>query len=180
VGAENVAHVTSDEVSSGMEAAGAEPNTRHVISDEVSSEMKAEASISGGPDGSQMTESPQAVGGGTSEEEDGSSQGRPQRTTQAPKRLTYDTPGNPVYVREMNIRPPSGTSQFWIPPPVPCMPEPPLNQYRTLPPATPCLIPPAVPMMFWSANTMMPYTVPCPAPPHFPQWGVPYQSFPCR
>ena len=88
-----------------------------------------------------------------------------QRTMQAPKRLTYDSPGNPIYLREMNIRPPSRTSQFWIQPPVPCMPEPPvpcmpeppLNQYGTLPPAMPCLIPPAVPMMFWSANTMMPY-----------------------
>ncbi|KAL9966865.1 hypothetical protein ACROYT_G024998 [Oculina patagonica] len=68
VGAEpSTAHVTSDEVSSEMEAAGAEPNTTHVTSDE-----EAEASISGG----------------TGEEEDGSSQGRLQRTTQAPKRLT--------------------------------------------------------------------------------------------
>ena len=74
--------------STSKETVGAEPNTAHVTSDEVSSEMEAEALISGGPDESQMTENPQAVSGGTGEEEDGSSQGRPQRTTQAPKWLT--------------------------------------------------------------------------------------------
>ena len=58
------------------EAVGAEPSTTHVTSDEMSREMEAEASISGGPDGSQMTENPQAVGGGTGEEVDGSSQGQ--------------------------------------------------------------------------------------------------------
>lgn len=96
--------------------------------------MEAEASISGGPDGSQMKENPRAIDGGTGEEEDGSSQGRPQWTTQTPKQLTDDTPTNPIYVREMNIKPPYGTSEFWIPPPVLCMPEPQSNQYGTLSP----------------------------------------------
>lgn len=96
--------------------------------------MEAEASISGGPDGSQMKENPWAIDGGTGEEEDGSSQGRPQWTTQTPKQLTHDTPRNPIYVREMNIKPPCQTSEFWTPPPVLCMPEPQSNQYGTLSP----------------------------------------------
>lgn len=67
--------------STSKKAVGAEPNIAHASFDEVSSEMEAEASISGGPDGLQMTENPQVVGGGIGEEEDGRSQGRPQRTT---------------------------------------------------------------------------------------------------
>ncbi len=43
-------------LSTSKEAVGAEPNTTHVTSDEVSSEMEAETSISCGLDGSQMTE----------------------------------------------------------------------------------------------------------------------------
>ncbi len=64
--------------------------------------METDVSIPGGPDGSQTTENPQAVDRETGEEEDESSQGLPQRTTQALKRLTYGSPGKPMYVREMN------------------------------------------------------------------------------
>ena len=123
------------------------------------------------------TEKPQAIGGETSMEEDASNQGRPQRVRQGPKRLTYDSPGNPTYVREINAGPPTEINQFGIPPSVPYIPAPPVNQYSMLPPPMTALTPPAVPMMFWRTNMMMPYGMPYPAVPQLPQWEVPYQPF---
>ena len=101
-------------------------------------------------------------------EEDTSNQGCPQRVRQGPKRLTYDSPGNPTYVREINAGPPTEINQFGIPPPVPYIPAPPVNQYGMLPPAMTALTPPAVPMMFWRAKVMMPYGMPYPAVPQLP------------
>ena len=101
-------------------------------------------------------------------EEDTSNQGCPQRVRQGPKRLTYDSPGNPTYVREINAGPPTEINQFGIPPPVPYIPAPPVNQYGMLPPAMTALTPPAVPMMFWKENVMMPYGMPYPAVPQLP------------
>ncbi|KAL9967829.1 hypothetical protein ACROYT_G026126 [Oculina patagonica] len=65
--------------------------------------METDVSIPGGPDGSQTTENPQAVDRETGEEEDESSQGLPQRTTQALKRLTYGSPGKPMYLSSNQI-----------------------------------------------------------------------------
>jgi len=60
--------------------------------------MEVRATITDSPDEVPTTEN----GGETSMGEDASDQGRPQRTRQGPKRLTYDSPGNPNYVREIN------------------------------------------------------------------------------
>ena len=77
---------------------GAEPNSQNVNSDEMSGNMEASAAITNSPDEEPTTENPQAFGAEISMEEDASNQGRPQRTRQRPKRLTYDSPGNPTYV----------------------------------------------------------------------------------
>ena len=92
----------------------------------------------------------------------------------------YDSPGNPTYVREINTGPPTVLNQVGIPPPVPYIPAPPLNHYGMLPPPVTGLTPSAVPMMFWRANTMMPYEMPYPGMPQLPQWEVPYQPFQYR
>ena len=152
--------------------------------------MEASATITDSPDEVPTTEKPQAIGGETNMEEDASNQGRPQRVRQGPKRLTYDSPGNPTYAREIydspgnptyareiNAGPPAEINQFGIPPPVPYIPVPPVKQYGMLPPPMTALTPPAVPMMFWRTNMMMPYGMPYPAVPQLPQWEVPYQPF---
>ena len=164
--------------SASKEAAGAEPNSPNNF-DEVSGELEASATITDSPE-VPTTEKPQAIGGETSTEEDASNQGRPQRARQGPKRLTYDSPGNPTYVREINAGPPTEINQFGIPPSVPYIPAPPVNQYGMLPPPMTALTPPAVPMMFWRTNMMMPYGMPYPAVPQLPQWEVPYQPFQYR
>ena len=161
-------------------AAGAEPNSPNVNFDEVSGEVEASATITDSPDEVPTTENPQAIGGETSTAEDASYQGRPQRVRQGPKRLTYDSPGNPTYVREINAGPPTEMNQFGIPPPVPYISAPTVNQYSMLPPPMTALTPPAVPMMFWRTNMMMPYGMPYPAVPQLPQWEVPCQPFQYR
>ena len=161
-------------------AAGAEPNSPNVNFDEVSGEVEASATITDSPDEVPTTEKPQAIGGETSTAEDASYQGRPQRVRQGPKRLTYDSPGNPTYVREINAGPPTEMNQFGIPPPVPYISAPTVNQYSMLPPPMTALTPPAEPMMFWRTNMMMPYGMPYPAVPQLPQWEVPCQPFQYR
>ena len=47
-----------------------------------------------------------------------------QQTRQGPKRLMYDSPGNPTYVREINTGPPTVLNQVGIPLPVPYIPAP--------------------------------------------------------
>ena len=159
---------------------GAESNFPNVNSDEVSGQVEASATITDSPGEEATTENPQVIGGETSTEEDASYQGRPQRVKQGPKCLTYDSPGNPTYVREISAGPPTEINHIGIPPPVPYIPAPPVSQYGMLPPPMTGLTPPAVPMMFWRANTMMPYGMLYPAVPQFPQWEVPYQPFQYR
>lgn len=108
------------------EAAGRESNSPNVNFDEVSGKVEASATITDSRDEIPTTEKPQAIGGETSMEEDPSNQGRPQRVRQGPKRLTYDSPGNPTYVREINAGPPAEINQFGISPPVPYIPKPPV------------------------------------------------------
>ena len=162
------------------EAVGAEPNSTNVSSDEVPGQMETSATNTDSTDEVPTTENPQATDREASMEEVASNEGRPQRARQGPKRLTYDSLGNPTYVREINAGPPTGINQVGIPPPIPYIPVPPVNQYGMLPPAMTSLTPPAVPMMFWRANTMMPYMMPYPAVPQLPQWEVPYQPFQYR
>ena len=125
--------------------------------------MEEGATITDSPDEVPTTDNPQATGGETSMEEDASNQGRPQRVRQRPKRLTYDSPGNPTYVRGINTGQPTEINQFGIPPPVPYRTATPVIQYGMLPPPMTGLTPPAVPMMFWRANMMMPHGMPYPA-----------------
>ena len=155
---------------------GPEPDFTDAHSDEVSSKMEAEANIAGTPAKAQLKEDPQAVGGEKDEQEDTSNLGRPQRRRQAPKRLTYDSPGEPTYVRQVKADQYVGIQQCRIPtPPTPYIPEFPVNQYCTLPPVLNYISPP-VPPMFWNTYMMMPY-MPYPVVPQLPQWGAPYQSF---
>jgi len=65
--------------------------------------MEASATITDSPDEVPTTENPQAIGGETSLKDDASNQGHPQRTRQGPKRLTYDSPGNPTYVIQHHL-----------------------------------------------------------------------------
>ena len=157
------------------EAAGAEPNAPNVNSDEVSGQMEA-SSLDEVP----TTQNPQAIGGETSMEQDSSNQGRPQRVRQGPKRLTYDSPGDPTYVGEINAGPPTEVNQVRVPPPVSHIHALPSNQYGMLPPPTAGLTPPTVPMMFRGPNTMMTYGMSYPALSRLPQWKVLYQPFQCR
>ena len=106
--------------------------------------MEASAAITDSPDEVPTTENTQAFGAEISMEEDASNHSRPQRTRQRPKRLTYDSPGNPTYVREINTGPPTEINQVGIPPSVPYIPAPPVNQYGMLPPPMTGLTPPAV------------------------------------
>ena len=76
-----------------------EPDFTDVHSDEVSSEMGPEANIAGVLGEAQLTRDFQAVDGERGEQEDVGKSGRPQRLRQAPKRLTYDSPGERTYVR---------------------------------------------------------------------------------
>ena len=150
-----------------------EPDFTAVHSGEVSSEMGPEANIAGAPGEAQLTRDSQAVDGERDEKEDVSKSGRPQRLRQAPKRLTYDSPGEPTYVRQVKVDPYVGIQQDGIPTlPTPYIPEFPVNQYCTLPPAFNYIPPPELPM-FWNTNMMMP-CMPYPMVPQLPQWGAPY------
>jgi len=140
--------------SASKEAAGAETNAPNVDSDEVSGQMEASS-----PDEVPTTESPQAIGGETTMEQDSSNQGRPRR--------------------EINAGPPSEINQVGIPPPVSYIHALPSNQYGMLPTPTAGLTPPTVTMMFWGPNTM-PCGISYPAVPQLPQWEVPYQPFQYR
>ena len=80
--------------------------------------MEASATITDSPDEVPTTENPQAIGGEKNMEGDTTSQGRPQRVRQGPKRLTYDSPGSPTYVQEINAGLPTKINQVGIPPPV--------------------------------------------------------------
>ena len=156
-----------------------EPDFTDVHSGEVSSEMGPEANIAGVPGEAQLTRDSQAVDGERDEQEDVSKSGRPQRLRQAPKRLTYDSPGEPTYVRQVKVDPYVGIQQGGIPTlPTPYIPEFPVKQYCTLPPAF-NYIPPPEPPMFWNTNMMMPCMT-YPVVPQLSQWGAPYQSFQCR
>ena len=76
------------------------------------------------PDEAQLTEDPQAVGREMDNRKDTNNSGRPQRMKQAPKRLTYDSPGVPTYVRQINVNPSGGIQQCGMPtPPVPYIPD---------------------------------------------------------
>ena len=135
--------------------------------------MGPEANIAGAPGEAQLTRDSQAVDGERDEKEDVSKSGRPQRLRQAPKRLTYDSPGEPTYVRQVKVDPYVGIQQGGIPTlPTPYIPEFPVNQYCTLPPAFNYIPPPELPM-FWNTNMMMP-CMPYPMVPQLPQWGAPY------
>lgn len=147
---------------------------QNVNSDEVSGQIEVSAIITDSPDEVPATENPQAIGGETSMEEDASNRGRPQRARQGPKRQTSDSLGNPTYVREINAGPPTEINQVGRPSQVPYIPAPPVNQYGMLPPPMTGFTPPAVPMMFWRANTMMPYGMPYTAVLQLPQWEMPH------
>ena len=108
--------------------------------------------------------------------EDVTCQGRPQRTRQAPQRLTYDSPGNPIYVRPIAVNPAGEANQCNLPlPSVSCMPEQMSYMYGVLPSPVPYMSLPTLPMMFWRANAVMPCTYPGGA--QLPCWGAPYQPF---
>ena len=96
--------------STSKETAGAEPDSRHVYFGEVSREIGEEANIAGTLDEAQLTEGPQADSGEMDKREDTNNLGRPQRTMPAPKRLTYDSPGEPSCVRQVNVSPLEGYS----------------------------------------------------------------------
>ena len=80
-------------------------------SGEVSTEIRTGANIADTPDEAQLNEDPQVVSGEVDNCEDTNNSGRPQRVKQAPKRLTYDSPGTPTYVRPINVNPSGGIQQ---------------------------------------------------------------------
>ena len=157
-----------------------EPDFTGAHSGDVSGEIAAAANTADTPHEAQLTEDPQTVGEERDEQEDTNNLGRPQRLRQPPKRLTYDNPGKPTYVRQVKVDPYVGIQQCGIPTtPTPLVPEFPVDQYGALPGVL-NHIPPPVPPMFWNANMMMMPYMPYPVVPQLPQWGVPYQSFRCR
>ena len=97
--------------STSEETVGEEPDFTHVHSGEVSSELCTGANIADTPDEAQLNEDPQVVSGEVDIREGTNNSGRPQRVRQAPKRLTYDSPGAPTYVRPINVNPSGGTQQ---------------------------------------------------------------------
>ena len=164
--------------STSEETVGEEPDFTHVHSGEVSSEMRTGANIADTPDEAQLNEEPQVVSGEVDNCEDTNNPGRPQRVRQPPKRLTYDSPGAPTYVRPINVNPSRGTQQCGMQTsPEPYIPKLPADQYSTLPPVLSYIPPPVPPMMSWNPNMMLPYMMPYPAGPQLPQWGAPYQLF---
>ena len=167
--------------STSEETVGEEPDLTHVHSGKVSSEMRTGANIADTPDEAQLNEEPQVVSGEVDNCEDTNNPGRPQRVRQAPKRLTYDSPGAPTYVRPINVNPSGGTQQCGMQTsPEPYIPKLPADQYSTLPPVLSYIPPPVPPMMSWNPNMMLPYMMPYPAGPQLPQWGAPYQLFQYR
>ena len=81
-------------------------------------------------------------------------QNRPHRVTQAPKRLTYPTVGNPTYVRPVEVQPAAGVNQFDMTTPVHTRAfEPVVNPYNISPPAMFWTPPGLAPVMF---STMAP------------------------
>lgn len=117
-----------------------------VHSGEVSNEMGPQADIAGTPGEAQLTRDSQAVDGQRDEQEDVSKSGRPKRLRQAPKWFTYHSPREPTYVRQVKFDPYVGIQQGGIPTlPAPYIPEFPLNQYCTLPPAFNYIPPPEPP-----------------------------------
>ena len=97
---------------------------------------------------------------------------------QARKRLTYDSPGTPTYVRPINVNPSGGIQQRGMQTsPEPYIPKLTADQYSTLLPVLSYIPQPVPPMMSWNPNMMLPYMMPYPAGPQLPQWGVPYQLF---
>lgn len=147
----------------------------------MSSETGTEANFAGTSNEAPLMENPQADGGEMVEQEDTGNLGRPQRLRLGPKRLTYDTPGEPTYVQQVRASPFAEIQQCGIPtPPTPYIPELPVNQYCVLPPALNYIVPPVPPMMSWNANMIVPHMMPQPVVPQLPQWRVPYQSFQCR
>ena len=158
-----------------------QPDITYVPAGEVSSETGTEANIAGTSNEAPLMENPQADGGEMVEQEDTGNLGRPQRLRLGPKRLTYDTPGEPTYVQQVRASPFAEIQQCGIPtPPTPYIPELPVNQYCVLPPALNYIVPPVPPMMSWNANMIVPHMMPQPVVPQLPQWRVPYQSFQCR
>ena len=143
--------------------------------------MGTGTNIADTPDEAQLTEDPQAVGGEMDNRKDTNNSGRPQRMKQAPDQLTYDSPGVPTYVRQINVNPSGGIQQCGMPTaPVPYIPELPVDQYGTRPPVLNYIPPPVPPMMFWNLNMMLPYMMSFPAGPQLPQCGAPYHFFQCR
>ena len=98
-------------------------------------EIAAAANTTDTPPGAQVTEDPQTVEE-RDEQENTSNLGRPQRLRQAPKRLTYDSPGEPTYVRQVKVDPYIGIQQFTYGIPTTLAPyilEFRVDQYCTLP-----------------------------------------------
>ena len=87
----------------------------------MSSETGTEANIAGTSDEAPLMEDPQADGGEMDEQEDTNNLGRPQRLRQDPKCLTYDTPREPTYMRQLRTSPFAGIQQWGIP--IPYIPE---------------------------------------------------------
>ena len=142
-------------------------------------EIAAAASTTDTAPEAQLTEDPQRVEE-RDEQENTSNLSRPQRLRQAPKRLTYDSPGEPTYVWQIKVDPYIGIQQYGIPTtPAPYIPEFRVDHYCTLRGAL-NHIPPPLPPMSWNANMMMMPYMPYTVVPQLPRWGAPYQSFQCR
>ena len=149
-----------------------EQDSTNVHSGDASNDTGTEANTTVAPEEAQLIEDHQEVGEERDEQEDMGNGGRPQRLRQAPKRLTYDSPGEPTYVRQVEVNSSDGIQQCGIPtPPMPYVLEPPVNQYWMPRPILHYIAPPVPPMMFWNPNMMMPY----PVVPQLPHWRVPYQ-----
>ena len=91
-------------------------------------------------------------------------QNRPHRVTQAPKRLTYPTVGNPTYVRSVEVQPAAGVNQFGMTTPVHTRAfEAVVNPYSISPSA-----------MFWTPPGLAPVTFSTMAP------GMCFQGLPLQ
>ena len=102
-------------------------------SGDVLGETAAAANTTDTPPEAQLTEDPQTVEE-RNEQENTSNLGRPQHLRQAPKRLTYGSPGEPTYVQQVKVDPYIGIQQYGIPTtPAPYIPEFRVDQYCTLP-----------------------------------------------
>ena len=65
--------------------------------------MGPEANIAGTPGEARLTRDSQTIDGQRDKQEDVSKSGCPQRLRQAPKWFTYDSPGEPTYLRQVKV-----------------------------------------------------------------------------